>query len=300
MLNNNRGASKVDTLIKLVLIFFISLFSFAVGTFLGKKFSDKQHRIAQIEREYGKSSEERSVASISPHSTDIKPKTALSEADINSISEEFSQAETDEMKKVIAEAEAEIAEQTGEANAHDPNVANAHNTHAAEPANPHHTEKNIHAKAVAQTQKHAQVDTHHNNAHAETSNTKHDSTRAVANTDAVAKVAQRVAQGQIPVPVEKKVPSRIPNTLPPKVSSSVAQFTVQIASYQSEAEAAAHAESLVNKGHKAFHFQAKVNSQIWYRVGIGTYVSQSIANDSLRALLKTQEIKSGFVTKVVQ
>ncbi len=42
-------SSGTDTVVKVVLVFFISLLSFSIGTFVGKKFSDKQHRMASME-----------------------------------------------------------------------------------------------------------------------------------------------------------------------------------------------------------------------------------------------------------
>ena len=42
-------ASKTDSIIKLVLVFFISLLSFAVGPYVGKKYSDRQHDMAKLE-----------------------------------------------------------------------------------------------------------------------------------------------------------------------------------------------------------------------------------------------------------
>ena len=42
-------AAKSDAIVKLVLVFVISLLSFAVGTFVGKKYSDQQHKIAAYE-----------------------------------------------------------------------------------------------------------------------------------------------------------------------------------------------------------------------------------------------------------
>ena len=44
-----RYGSKTDVVVKLILVFFISLLSFSIGTFVGKKFSDNQHKIAQLE-----------------------------------------------------------------------------------------------------------------------------------------------------------------------------------------------------------------------------------------------------------
>lgn len=42
-------SSGTDTVVKVVLIFFISLLSFSIGTFVGKKFSDNQHKMAALE-----------------------------------------------------------------------------------------------------------------------------------------------------------------------------------------------------------------------------------------------------------
>jgi len=42
-------SSGTDTVVKVVLIFFISLLSFSIGTFVGKKFSDNQHKMATLE-----------------------------------------------------------------------------------------------------------------------------------------------------------------------------------------------------------------------------------------------------------
>lgn len=49
---NQIGGSRTDTLIKLVLVFFLSLLSFSVGTFVGKQFSDSQHKIADLEKRH--------------------------------------------------------------------------------------------------------------------------------------------------------------------------------------------------------------------------------------------------------
>lgn len=44
-----RYNSKTDVGVKLVLVFFVCVLSFAIGTFVGKKFSDNRHRMAQFE-----------------------------------------------------------------------------------------------------------------------------------------------------------------------------------------------------------------------------------------------------------
>lgn len=62
---NNYGGTRADTLVKLTLIFFISLLSFSIGTFIGKQLSDKHQAeyedvltdedIKQLEDEFIKS-----------------------------------------------------------------------------------------------------------------------------------------------------------------------------------------------------------------------------------------------------
>ncbi len=42
-------SQKTDKMLKLALVFFISLLSFSIGTFVGKKYSDNQHKLAQLE-----------------------------------------------------------------------------------------------------------------------------------------------------------------------------------------------------------------------------------------------------------
>lgn len=42
-------SQKTDNLIKLALVFFVSLLSFSIGTYVGKKYSDNQHKLAMLE-----------------------------------------------------------------------------------------------------------------------------------------------------------------------------------------------------------------------------------------------------------
>lgn len=68
--------AKTDVVVKLVLVFFISLLSFSIGTFVGKKYSDNQHKLAALES--GKADQgSRDVASAS-HSTGHETSTAAS------------------------------------------------------------------------------------------------------------------------------------------------------------------------------------------------------------------------------
>jgi len=81
---NENGGSRTDTLIKLVLVFFLSLLSFSVGTFVGKQFSDSQHRVADLEGDT-----DRVVASIPSDVTKVAPTQAITEDEISKVSDEF-------------------------------------------------------------------------------------------------------------------------------------------------------------------------------------------------------------------
>lgn len=76
-----RYGSKTDVVVKLVLVFFVCLLSFSIGTFVGKKFSDNQHKIAKFEPEAA----ERSVAS----EGDEKSRAAMSDEEFAKLAEEF-------------------------------------------------------------------------------------------------------------------------------------------------------------------------------------------------------------------
>ena len=105
---NHVGGTRMDTVVKLVLIFFISLLSFAVGTFVGKGVSDSEYREAALERGDYKNFRETASADSDSHdhhgtATKKAANDALSEEDIASLTEEFVNAEKKEMKKEVAD-----------------------------------------------------------------------------------------------------------------------------------------------------------------------------------------------------
>ncbi|MCC6277106.1 MAG: SPOR domain-containing protein [Oligoflexia bacterium] len=94
MLNQN-GGSRTDTLIKLVLVFFLSLLSFSVGTFVGKQFSDSQHKLADLEGDA--TGDERSTASIPEDVAKIEPQKAISDEEINNLANEFEEKSAEQL-----------------------------------------------------------------------------------------------------------------------------------------------------------------------------------------------------------
>lgn len=95
MLNNQKGSSKTDTMVKLGLVFFIALLSFSIGAFVGKKFSDNQHKLAKYEPAHGEEhgdahgDSKREVASVPEGHGDVKPESHLSDEEIAKLAKEF-------------------------------------------------------------------------------------------------------------------------------------------------------------------------------------------------------------------
>src|SRR5215470_6878306 len=98
----DKGGSKADTLVKVMLVFFISLLSFSVGTFVGKQVSDSDHRRMALESDF---KEDRGVASQTG-----KDEPKVSEKDVENLADEF-------VNKEKASAEASTTENKGETTA---------------------------------------------------------------------------------------------------------------------------------------------------------------------------------------
>lgn len=89
-------SAKTDVVVKLVLVFFISLLSFSIGTFVGKKYSDNQHKLSALEpaqsghgaREVASAHAETPGESANPHET-AKTGESMSDEEIAKLAEEF-------------------------------------------------------------------------------------------------------------------------------------------------------------------------------------------------------------------
>lgn len=265
-LKSQVGSAKTDTMVKLVLIFFISLLSFSVGTFVGKQFSDSQYKMAALE---GNEDTDRDPASVDPHGMDVTPSDALTDEDIASLEEEFTKPKGDQHEKVVESKEEHHAERV---------VASEKpakkDEHAVEPKSDAH-------KAVK----------------TEVTHEKHES---VGN--ATENAAKKVAHGEEPAgaaPHSATPEARKPNALPLKTASDVAgKFTVQLASYGVEADAVEHTKSLKEKGFSAFYVPADIKGKPWYRVNVGLYSNSKDAEAQKAKLLTQPDIKAAIVTKV--
>ncbi len=270
-MSGERYGSKTDVVVKLILVFFISLLSFSVGTFVGKKFSDNQHKISQLEiQDKGNESageNDRDVASVQT-SSETKPADALNDEEIKKLAEEF------------------VTEDEGKKPAHEGTAEAAHEATA---------EKKVEAKTEATPQ-----------AAAATTGTKEVVVTAPSTTTKTAvtkpsEAATRAVAGQTPEQETTKgsVKNRIPQSLPQEIAASaIGKYTVQVASYPTETEAKKLSEDLKGKGFNAFYVDAKVKTQTWYRVSVGLFATQKEADSYKADLLARAKVSSAIVQKV--
>lgn len=298
MAAGNNGA-KTDVVVKLVLVFFISLLSFSIGTFVGKKFSDNQHKIAQLEPKSNPGELEREVASVHPEASEVKPKDALNDDEIKKLAEEF--VSDDEGKKAAAPAHSEAAAHGEATPAHG---ETAHHEEAAAPAAHGETHG---APVVVPT--HDSHDKKEVAAPTHAANTKHGSEEHATPSKA-SEASKRVVAGHSPEPEHKSEETkgnRIPQSLPKELSSSaIGKFTVQVASYPTEDEAQKVAGDLKEKGFSSFYVPAKIkdkktnSEKTWFRVSVGLFNTQKEAEIYKTDLLARAKISSAIIQKITE
>jgi cell division protein FtsN len=263
-----RFGSKTDVVVKLILVFFISLLSFSIGTFVGKKFSDNQHKISQLEPGAVDKEDSSHQARTTASATDDDSEgNSLSDAEISKLAEEFV---TDD-EKTTRSISSEKTEK---------------DEHHAEKTEPEHAAKKEEPKTEPKAEEHKAAE--HKPEH---------------KADQVGAVAQKVAEGKSPAEGEKHVEKKAgPVTVLPKnvAASAAGKFTVQVASYPKEDEAQGMASELKNKGFSAFYIPAQIKGQTWYRVSVGLFTTQKEAQAYRDDLLSRAKVSSAIVQKITQ
>ncbi|MGE4133375.1 MAG: SPOR domain-containing protein [Bdellovibrionales bacterium] len=299
----DKSGSKADTLVKVVLFFFISLLSFSVGTFVGKQVSDSESRRAALMGEY---EGDRSVASTGEHgeASHAEHGEATEHGDGGKISEKEVEALTEEFinKEKAADGhgdhgDAHAANDShGEAKGHEEAKGHGEDGYKAYPRG---GDKKETAKHDDHTETPAKKDTHatktaKNEDHGKTTKDIHH-----VGGDAPSKAADKVAHDKAPSDGhhEERKPA---SALPAVASSAVGKYTVQVASFSDEKEAKEHAASLKGNGWNAFYLPAQVNGKTWYRVLVGLFNSQDSAKQFRAQFIKEAGAKSAIVQKIVQ
>jgi cell division septation protein DedD len=279
---SQRGGSKADTVVKLVLIFFISLLSFSVGTFVGKQVSDSDYKRASLEEDY------KSFRQVS-HTEEGKddPTKKLSNEELTSLTEEFVTTEKEVLAASKAESvEEEKAEELGTPVKAEKANKSGYKKYSKEQLEPSAPSKTVEHKAD-NDKKIGEHKSQIKQAEIEKSNSS------------VAKEAQRVADGKAPVADQKEI-RRPTSILPSVATSSIGKYTIQVASYANEDEAKAHANELKQKGWNAFYLPAEISSKTWFRVSIGLFTDQKSAGAFREELMKQSAISSSIIQRIVE
>ncbi|WP_291515570.1 SPOR domain-containing protein [Bdellovibrio sp. ArHS] len=264
-------SSKTDAVVKLSIVFFVSLLFFSVGTFVGKKYSDNQHQLAALEPQKNNAHGEREVASVNGTHSETKS-GQMTDEEIAKLAEEFV---ADDVAPVPAAPHAE--EGHGEAAPHGEVAA----------------ETKTHAEPKAETAKPA--------------NPKGDKHSPVTATEEPSAAAKNMVAGKTPTThetaehVTATKEERLPSSLPKDVAQyTVGKFTVQVASYTDEAEAQKLASDLKGKGYSAFYVPANIKGKQYYRVSVGQFATQKEAQSYRTELLAKSKVGSAIVQKITE
>ena len=242
-----------NRIIELALVFFISLFSFSIGTFVGKKYSDNQHRLALLEP--NKKTEERAAVDAAAHTeaTATNTESEITDADVAKMAEEFSsEGET------VHGGEATHAAGTGQtASGDEHNGETTKGVVKAAPMNIHADENVKNVKMIKATTKDVKEVSAHDAA----------TERDVASIPANAKTMQNytVQVGSYPSEVEanKMTESLVArgykaNAVPANVNGKT-MYRVQVGMFNSFNDAQEYKKELVEKNRLTSAFVQKVS-----------------------------------------
>lgn len=318
-MKNQMGNSRMDTILKMLLIAFISLLAFSSGVYFGKQMSDSDYQLKALESDFNNS---HSTASHEAKSDGIM------DDDVAALSEKLIHDEKDDLAEVaLNKNHGKDHENSGH---HESNenreVASTHAQEHGSMTSGHSTSntelKSNHGEEnMESNETHSMTASHGASPHQEMpdtgdeSTTSHSAQHEVASSHGIQKegheskkpdlsaahmAANRVANNSVPVDPPKPIAvSRVPTSLPRTVGANTdVEFTVQVASYPSAATAKEHAENLIKKGFPAFPVEAKVNGRTWYRVSVGSFRTLKEATSYRAQLLRDAEIKSAIVQKI--
>jgi cell division protein FtsN len=304
---NRTGASRTDTIVKLVLILFISLLSFSVGTYVGKQVSDNDHRRAQIEGDY-KDVAGHDAGGVGEHGNGAgnaakEGEEKLSDDEIASLTEEFvtkerqntAQTEEPDKKREVASAHEESAGYKKFNQKGQPEPVKAETPAAA------HESAKLHETPKKTTT--AKVETTHSDVKADLKAEPKVAAPGGTGTKAMAmdpgKVAERIADGHTPTPDPKEERKPL-SVLPTVAATAVGKYTIQVASYPDEPQAKDHAANLKGKGWNAFYIPAEVAGKMWYRVSVGLFTSAKSAAEFRKEFQKETNVATAIVQKIVK
>lgn len=120
---------------------------------------------------------------------------------------------------------------------------------------------------------------------------------ALAETDGTEIAAMTPESIEKPGEAEKALQNeRVPSSVK-KVAPSVG-YTIQVASFPKQEEAAAKSAELAQKGYAAFPVKVNVKGRTWYRVSIGSFKTKQEAHAYRKQLKKNGIAKDSLVQKL--
>lgn len=302
--------SKTDVFVKISLFFFVSLLSFSIGIFVGKKFSDNQHKLALLEPSKKSDIHSGSQASTSSsHQSSEDPTTKsvatdeMTEEEIAKLAEEFVE---DEAPLPVAK-KIEISEKDTNHDEHKSDVTSSKTTAATSEKSSasldhtgatHHETSNNESKTVGRST--ASIPT--TVKEKAMASATHNTTSTPNEVDPLKEAIKQVADNKLPEAVSKneKVANKTGGSLPEKLNyDSLGKYTIQVGSYAKEEDAAKAAEDLKKKGYAAFYVTAKVKDQSWFRVSIGLFATQKEAVEYKKTLIDNKSVQSAIIQKIV-
>ena len=302
MIKNELGSSRMDTVLKMLLIAFVSLLAFSSGVYFGKQMSDSDHQLKALESDF--SSQTYTASSDEAHGSDEQ----IEEEEVAALSDKYMNDEKgageNSSGRNVASANEHGAEAHGDAHAAPAaghGDAHGEEAHAAAPA-----KADAHAAPKAAAAAHGE-DAHGDSHAAPAAKTQASAKAGKVDLSAAHAAAQRVAQNAAPTEGHgetksaAKAEGRTPTSLPKTVgANSVVEFTVQVASYPTADAAKQHANELVKKGFPAFPVEATVNGKTWYRVSVGSFKTMKDATTYRAQLLKQADLQSAIVQKITR
>lgn len=286
--------AKSDVAVKLVLVFFISLLSFSIGTYIGKKYSDNQHKLAQLEPA-ATHDEKRSVASEGDHHSAPAKEQMISDDEIKNLADE--KLKKDEF---IADDTQSVSDAHGDKH-NDAHAAPTKDKEHREPAKTSHEDPHATTAAKDQVKGHAKdAKSHHDEVKKDEYKGSAPKTTRAHGDDAPLEAAKSFLDGKVPeAKVAPKVENRLPSSLPKDISQyALGKFTVQVASYNTKEEAEKRATKLKEQGYQTNVIPALISGQTWYRVSFGLFGTQDEAQAERSKYLEKFKTESALVQKI--
>jgi cell division protein FtsN len=289
---NDYRNSGTDTVVKIVLVFFISLLSFSIGTFVGKKFSDNQHKMVAMEPT--KATTEESTEEGKSH----EAATASHEAEATAPQHEADAIADDQ----VAELEQEMTNNEEVASATAPEKQESVEEHSQERVPASAEEKETEKVAEKHVEKEDAKPTEKVAEKHEKSSEKNEKVaeKREKSTDKHEKVAAKSAEKTVEKAVEAPAPKASSVLTKELAAQGLGKFTIQIASYPSLEEAEKKVHELRALKFESFATEASIKGHSWYRVNVGLFTTVKEAQVHKNLLSERAKVATAIIQKITK